>query len=118
VGQVVEYSGPLTVAGPYTMKKLVLSLTVAAFALGSVLQAGEGQTPDQDKAACCEKQKACCAQKAACPAKDQAACADKGACPVTGKVAQGKTAKEQTTKAKTLKAKDKTAKSGDQASAK
>jgi hypothetical protein len=100
------------------MKKLVLSLTVAAFALGSVLQAGEGQQGDQDKAACCEKQKAACADKAACPAKDQAACAEKGACPVTGKVAKEKTAKEKTAKAKTVKSKDKAAKSGDQASAK
>ena len=102
------------------MKKLVLSLTVVAFALGSVLQAGEVPScgknaagcPAADKAACCEKQKAAGAEKTTCPARDQAACAKKGVCPVAGKAAKGKAPGEQT-----VKSKDKTVKSGDQASA-
>lgn len=60
------------------MKKLILTLTLAAFAVA--LQAGEGECP-KSKAACAEKDKAACsatadkskcsmkAAKAGCPAK-------------------------------------------------
>jgi len=103
---------PLMRIDQYTMKKLVLILTVGAFVLGSAVQAGEVQACGKEKAACCEKQQAACADQAACPAKDQAAC------PVTGKVAKDKTAQAKSGKAKTVKAKDKKAKSSDQALAK
>lgn len=48
------------------MKKIILSVTVAAFALMPALQAGEGKACDKDKAACADKAKASCTEKAAC----------------------------------------------------
>lgn len=48
------------------MKKIILSMTVAAFALVPALQAGEGKACNKDKAACADKAKASCAAKAAC----------------------------------------------------
>jgi len=51
------------------MKKLVVCLTLAAFAFIPALQAGDSKTCDQTKSACCEKAKAagdsCCAKKVA-----------------------------------------------------
>ena len=55
------------------MKKLVIALTVSAFALASALYASDttpAPAPVKDKAACCDKAAACCS-------KDKAACCDK-----------------------------------------
>jgi hypothetical protein len=62
------------------MKKLLLSLTLCAFAFVPALQAGDAAKPcDQAKAACAESAKAACAEtaKAACAdTAKTAACAD------------------------------------------
>ena len=51
------------------MKKIILTLTIVAFAVA--VQAGEGQGCCKSKAACADKDKAACAEKAkaGCPAK-------------------------------------------------
>ena len=55
------------------MNKLILSLTVAAFAFVPALQAGEGKDCDKAKAACAEQAKLaakeCCSSQSACAAK-------------------------------------------------
>ena len=48
------------------MKKIILSVTVAAFALVPALQADDAKACNKDKAACADKAKAGCAEKAAC----------------------------------------------------
>ena len=72
------------------MKKIILSLTLCAFAVVPALQAGDAAKPcDQSKAACAESAKAACAEtaKAACADTAKAACADtaKTACADTAK---------------------------------
>ena len=56
------------------MKKLVLALTIVAFAVA--VQAGEGKACCKDKAACADKDKAACASqdKAACASKAMSGC--------------------------------------------
>ena len=55
------------------MKKIMLSVTVAAFALVPALQADDAKAGNKDKAACADKAKASCAEKAACcPSKASA----------------------------------------------
>jgi hypothetical protein len=51
------------------MKKIILTLTIVAFAVA--VQAAEGQGCCKSKAACTDKDKAACAEKAkvGCPAK-------------------------------------------------
>lgn len=74
------------------MKKIVLALTIVAFAVA--VQAGEGKTctksqaacSDKDKAACAEKAKSCCPLQAGVSAK--AACPTKAGCPAKGETAQ------------------------------
>jgi len=73
------------------MKKIILALTIAAFAVS--VQAGEG----------CSKDKAACGAKnqAACAGKDQAACSSKQAsacCAKSGDVAKSKCPKAQAAK--------------------
>lgn len=65
------------------MKKLILTITLAAFAIA--LQAGEGECP-KAKAACAKDKAACSAKadKAQCPSK-----AAKASCPATGGCAKG-----------------------------
>ena len=60
------------------MKKVIVCLTFAVFALMPALQAGEGKTGDKNKAACSEAKSTCSAEKSACSA--QAASASKSAC--------------------------------------
>jgi len=61
------------------MKKLIFSLAVAAAAVITTAQAGDGKTCDKDKAACADKAKtsvsakSTCAEKAACCAKEKVA---------------------------------------------
>jgi len=75
------------------MKKLVLALTIVAFAVA--VQAGDGKTCSKDKSACSTK------DKAACAAKDEAACAAKvqsGCCPKAGAAAKATCPKAQAAK--------------------
>jgi hypothetical protein len=75
------------------MKKIILALTIVAFAVA--VQAGEGKTCSKDKSACSSK------EKAACAAKDEAACAAKvksGCCPKAGAAAKATCPKAQTAK--------------------
>jgi hypothetical protein len=75
------------------MKKLVLALTIVAFAVA--VQAGDGKTCSKDKPACSTK------DKAACAAKDEAACAAKvqsGCCPRAGASAKATCPKAQADK--------------------
>jgi hypothetical protein len=53
------------------MKKLMLSLTLVAFALAPALQAGEGKESTKNKSACCAEAKSDCASACAtaCSAK-------------------------------------------------
>lgn len=60
------------------MKKLIVCLTLAAFAFTPALQAGEGKAGDKSKAACSEAKSACSAEKSGCSA--QTASAGKSAC--------------------------------------
>jgi len=61
------------------MKKIIVCLTVSAFVLLPVVEAGEGKTCDKDKTACAEKTKATasaskvCAEKSACCEKQKVA---------------------------------------------
>lgn len=75
------------------MKRIILALTIAAFAVAA--QAGEGCS--KDKAACGAK-----SQATACSAKkDQAACATKqasGCCPKSGDLAKSNCPKAQAAK--------------------
>ena len=61
------------------MKKLILTLTIVAFAVA--VQAGEAKSCCKDQAACAGKDKTACAEKAmsGCPAK--AGCSAKKECP-------------------------------------
>lgn len=71
------------------MKKIIIALTVVAFAVA--VQAGEGKTCSKDNAACAGKDKAACATKAdagscakttaaqaTCPSKAMSGCSAKG----------------------------------------
>ena len=60
------------------MKKLILSLTLVAFAFA--VQAGDKECAGKDKAACSANKTACSAQKTACSADKTACVADKTAC--------------------------------------
>ncbi|HWH70177.1 MAG TPA: hypothetical protein VNT26_12385 [Candidatus Sulfotelmatobacter sp.] len=72
------------------MKKLILSVMVAAFAVA--VQAGEAKAcADKEKGGCCAKAKAAEQTKAECPMAQQKA---KATCPYAGKA----TAKDSATK--------------------
>lgn len=57
------------------MKKIVLALTVAAFAFASSLMAADKPCNAKDKAACKDKDKAAC-----CSADKKDCCKDKSSC--------------------------------------
>jgi len=61
------------------MKKIVLALTIVAFAVA--VQAGEGKTCSKDKAACPVKDPAACAAKVESGCCPKAASAAKATCP-------------------------------------
>ena len=61
------------------MKKIILTLTIVAFAVA--VQAGEGKTCSKDKAACAAKDKAACAAKAESGCCAKATASAKGTCP-------------------------------------
>ena len=69
---------------PRRMKKLILALTLAAFALAPSLPAGESKTCDKNKSGCaekagCEKGKSGCGEKKdGCPAGKDGCPASKG----------------------------------------
>ena len=60
------------------MKKLILSLTLVAFAFA--VQAGDKACAGKDKAACTANKTACSADKTACSAEKTACTANKTAC--------------------------------------
>ncbi|MCU0784607.1 MAG: hypothetical protein MUF81_11315 [Verrucomicrobia bacterium] len=61
------------------MKRLILALTIVAFAVA--VQAGEGKGCCKNKAACADKDKAACAAKAESGCCAKAASSAKGNCP-------------------------------------
>jgi hypothetical protein len=69
------------------MKKIVLVLMLASFALASGLQAADTTMPcGKDKAACTEKKKEACPMKDTCP---MAGKTEKTTCPKAGDDAKG-----------------------------
>jgi len=61
------------------MKKIILALTIVAFAVA--VQAGEGKTCSKDKAACAGKDKAGCSAKMESGCCAKAAASAKANCP-------------------------------------
>jgi hypothetical protein len=68
------------------MKKLILALTLVAFALMPAAQAGESKSSAKNKAACSDKTKADCSAKTV----SVSSCGEKSACCAKEKTAQKK----------------------------